>query len=81
ANEWDIDANPKLAARDIAGVSQRYHKTPGFSWCRSILKNPGWYLQLSEILKNEYPDAPVIVVDPYTFFGLLKLSFETAEKH
>ncbi len=80
-NEWDIDPNPKLAARDIAGVSQRYHKTPGFSWCRSILKNPGWYLQLSEILKNEYPDAPVIVVDPYTFFGLLKLSFETAEKH
>ena len=80
-NEWDIDANPKLAARDIAGVSQKYRDTAGFSWCRSILKNPGWYLQLSEILKNDYPDAPVIVVDPYTFFGLLKLSFETAEKH
>ncbi len=71
-NEWDLNHDPVLAARDIAGVAGRYLDKPGFAWCRSILKPPSWYLEVSEALKKNHPDAAVTVVDPYTFFGLIR---------
>jgi len=71
-NEWDLNSDPVLAARDIAYVSERYHDKPGFIWCRSILKSPKWYQDVSDALHKNHPEAPVFVVDPYTFFGIIK---------
>ena len=71
-NEWDLNENPEIAARDIANIASNYQDKPGFVWCRSILKSPSWYAKVSEILKNTYPESPVTVVDPYTFFGLIR---------
>lgn len=71
-NEWDLNEDPVIAARDIAWVAGRYPDKPGFAWCRSILKSPSWYLEVSEALKKNHPDAAVTVVDPYTFFGLIR---------
>lgn len=70
--EWDLNNDPAVAARDIAGIANHYHEAAGFSWCRSVLRKPEWYWQISEILKKDYPDSPVTVVDPYTFFGLIR---------
>ena len=57
------------AGGDSGGVDQR----PIFQWRRSILKSPDWYARLSALLREKYPNARVEVVDPYTFFGLIKL--------
>ena len=46
---------------------------PAFLWARSILRAPRWYADLSDVLQAKCEDAGVTVVDPYTFFGLIKL--------
>jgi hypothetical protein len=47
-------------------------KGPCFLWARTILQTPRWHADVSRILREQHPDAPVVVVDPYTFFGLIK---------
>lgn len=65
----NVEEAAALIAREAAGSDQR----PVFQWRRSILKSPAWYAELSRLLREKYPAARVEVVDPYTFFGLIKL--------
>lgn len=53
-------------------------RAPGFFWARSILKSPSWYAEVSRRLSEEYGDVPLEVVDPYTFFGLIRRDQEQA---
>ena len=48
---------------------------PRFLWARTILKSPTWHAEVSRVLRKEHPNAPVVVVDPYTFFGLIQLDY------
>jgi len=72
--ERDLPDAPEAAAEVIARAAAEVKTEPQFLWVRSILKTPGWYARVSRILREKHPDAPVAVVDPYTFFGMIKLS-------
>ncbi len=74
--ERDLPDDPAQAAARIAQAAQARNGRPGFLWARSILKAPRWYADLSRRLAEKYPDGEVVVVDPYTFFGLVKLQCE-----
>lgn len=67
----DVEKAAERIARDARVGSSR--PKPVFQWRRSILKPPSWYARLSQILREKHPDAGIEVVDPYTFFGLVKL--------
>jgi hypothetical protein len=45
---------------------------PCFLWARTILKSPSWHAEVSHVLREKHSAAPVVVVDPYTFFGLIE---------
>ncbi len=53
---------------------------PRFLWARTILKSPTWHAEVSRVLRKEHPNAPVVVVDPYTFFGLIKEQVKAERK-
>ena len=36
------------------------------------MRTPRWHAEVSRILREKHPKARVAVVDPYTFFGLIK---------
>jgi hypothetical protein len=63
-----VDQAADAIARDAAKGSE-----PVFLWKRSVLRRPSWYSALSKTLKAKYPQLAIEVVDPYTFFGLIKL--------
>lgn len=69
--ERDLPDSAAAAARMIAARAGEVKGVPQFLWARSILKPPAWYAEVSRVLREEYPSAPVVVVDPYTFFGLI----------
>jgi hypothetical protein len=71
--ERDLPDEVPKAAAVIGEAAGQQKGAPGFLWARSILKSPGWYAQLSEGLRKAYPDLEIEVVDPYTFFGLIRL--------
>jgi hypothetical protein len=72
--ERDLPDDAAAAATVIATEAQkRPADQPGFLWARSILKSPAWYAEVSRLLAEKYPDTRVEVVDPYTFFGLIKV--------
>ena len=64
----DVEAAANAIARDAAKGDD-----PVFLWKRSILRRPSWYSALSKALKARYPQLAIEVVDPYTFFGLIKV--------
>lgn len=70
--ERDLPDDVEKAAEQIARDAQGSDARPVFQWRRSVLKPPSWYARLSELLQEKYPAARVEVVDPYTFFGLIK---------
>jgi hypothetical protein len=70
--ERDLPDKVEKAAAAIARDAAGSDAGPVFQWRRSILKPPSWYARLSEILEEQYPEARVVVVDPYTFFGLIR---------
>jgi hypothetical protein len=74
--ETDLPDDVLAAARLVANRSMARGDGPGFLWARSILKPPAWYAQLTERLREDFSDAGVEVVDPYTFFGLVRLHLE-----
>jgi hypothetical protein len=70
--EWDM---PDAAAATAAYMAQQAAAAtngPRFLWARTILKSPAWHAEVSRCLHEKYPRAPVVVVDPYTFFGLIR---------
>ncbi len=71
--ERDLPNDIAQAAAQIAHDAAGSDHEPIFQWRRSILKSPGWYADLSQELRDKHAEARVEVVDPYTFFGLLKL--------
>ncbi len=71
--ERDLPDRLEKAAAVLAEAAQQRGGKAGFFWARSILKSPRWYAELSQRLAEKYPDAGVVVVDPYTFFGLVGL--------
>ena len=77
--EQDLPDDAKSAADAIAKAARRSRAGPGFMWARSILRPPAWYANVSEILQSQHPELQIQVVDPYTFFGLIKAHFHTAE--
>ena len=74
--ERDLPDEVEKAAALIAGAAAKSTNAPAFFWARSILKRPSWYAKLSELLAQKYPEARVETVDPYTFFGLVRLNSE-----
>jgi hypothetical protein len=73
--ERDLPEQAERAAALIADAARHRGDHPGFFWARSILRPPKWYADLSRQLAEKHPDANVEVVDPYTFFGLIRLEF------
>ncbi|MBP9900306.1 MAG: hypothetical protein KBH45_02515, partial [Verrucomicrobia bacterium] len=71
--ERDLPDSAEAAAAVIAKLADNVKADARFLWARSILKPPSWYAKVGEILREKHPQAPVIVVDPYTFFGLIQL--------
>ena len=72
--ERDLPDDASAAAGVIvAEANKRVANQPGFLWARSILKSPAWYAEVSRLLAEKYPHTGVEVVDPYTFFGLIKV--------
>ncbi len=72
APERDLPDSVEEAAAVIARDAGTGRTTPQFLWLRSILKSPDWYARLSDLLREKHSAAKVVVVDPYTFFGLIK---------
>lgn len=78
--EKDLPGSVDQAADQIARIARRHPNRPSFLWARSILRTPTWYASLSERLRKGHPEARVTVVDPYTFFGLIRLYLAGSEK-
>lgn len=76
--ERDLPDSSEAAAAIIADRARAAKERPVFFWARSILKSPSWYAQVSRILEERHPEARVAVVDPYTFFGLIREHLTTA---
>lgn len=72
--ERDLPAAPAEAAAFIVEHAGHLKSAAGFLWARSILKSPAWYAQVAQIIQEKHPEAPVVFVDPYTFFGLIRLN-------
>jgi hypothetical protein len=72
--EKDLPDGVEAAAAFIAAQAARGQGRPAFLWARSILKPPRWYADLSRTLRERHPTVPFEVVDPYTFFGLVRLT-------
>jgi hypothetical protein len=70
--ERDLPGDAGKAAAIIADVAKQGAGQPGFLWARTILKSPRWHLDVSRHLTETHPEVEVVVVDPYTFFGLIK---------
>ncbi len=77
--EIDLDGTPEQAAADIARRARGVNEGPVFQWRRSILKSPTWYAEVADALATSQPEARAVVVDPYTFFGLIKYHLEHKE--
>lgn len=75
--ERDLPDGAEDAAAVIANAARRSVGKPGFLWARSILKSPGWYAEVSRVLREKYSELPIDVVDPYSFFGLIARSYAT----
>ncbi|MBK9138452.1 MAG: hypothetical protein IPM17_06765 [Verrucomicrobia bacterium] len=73
--ERDLPDSVGAAASVIAERARESNGRPGFLWARSILKSPTWYADVSERLRQDHPDLPIEIVDPYTFFGLIALEY------
>jgi hypothetical protein len=70
--EWDMPKTAERTAAYMAKQAEAAANGPCFLWARTILRTPTWHAEVSRILREQHPQARVAVVDPYTFFGLIK---------
>lgn len=70
--EWDMPDSAEATAAYLASQSAAATNGPGFLWARTILKSPSWHAEVSRFLREQHPQSPVVAVDPYTFFGLIR---------
>lgn len=69
---------PQTAGEAVRFIAEDAMRNPGktkFLWARATIKSPGWYAEISRLLRHQFPDAAVEIVDPYTFFGLIRLAY------
>jgi hypothetical protein len=76
--EKDLPDAAEAAARFIAEQAKATDGKTGFLWARSILKPPQWYADVSHLLREKHGGLAIEVVDPYTFFGLIRLRLTSA---
>jgi hypothetical protein len=74
--ERDLPDSAEQAATVIAKLAADVEGDARFLWARSILKPPSWYAQVAQLLREKHSEAPVEFVDPYTFFGLIRLQHD-----
>jgi hypothetical protein len=74
--ETDLPDDVAAAAALIVQRAGARGEDVGFLWARSILKPPSWYAELSRQLEEDHAEVEIEVVDPYTFFGLVRLHLE-----
>lgn len=77
--EQDLPATAEEAAREIARMAAMHTGRPAFLWARATLKSPRWYADVSRALRQHFPHAPVEIVGPYTFFGLIQAAMNSDE--
>jgi hypothetical protein len=70
--ERDLPDDVGKALEVILEHDCRRQDKPAFLWARSILKPRSWYEELSNRLSEKGLNSRVAVVDPYTFFGLIR---------
>lgn len=71
--ERDLPDGVDAAVRVVVESARaRTPGQPGFLWARSILKSPRWYAEVSRRLREDHPDLPIDVVDPFSFFALIR---------
>jgi hypothetical protein len=70
--EWDMPDSAEKTAAFMAKQAGAATNGPRFLWARTILKSPSWHADVSRVMRERHPKAPVEVVDPYTFFGLIE---------
>jgi GxGYxYP putative glycoside hydrolase C-terminal domain/GxGYxY sequence motif in domain of unknown function N-terminal len=75
--EHDLPGDADEAARMIADFAAKHPGRASFLWARVTLKSPQWYADVSRALRQKFPDAPVEIVDPYTFFGLIRKAMKS----
>jgi hypothetical protein len=78
--EWDMPDSAEGTAAYMAQQAAATANGPRFLWARTILKTPSWHAEVSRLLREKHPEAPVVVVDPYTFFGLIREQAGKAQK-
>lgn len=76
--ERDLPDDVSQAADAVAKRARQHPNQPSFLWARSILRSPRWYAELSDKIHERLPQGEVVVVDPYTFFGLIRLRAQEA---
>ena len=75
----DLVGSPQEAAPAVAA---QFGDSPyDFLVFRTILHHPGWHRELWDLLRQQHPDDNVQVVDPYTFFYLLKRYVQRRDEH
>ena len=62
------------AAREIADIAKGHAGRTHFLWARATLKSPQWYADIAKVMRTHYPEIAIEFVDPYTFFGLIRLA-------
>ncbi len=72
--EQDLPQVAEEAARDIASYEMRSRGKVNFLLTRATLQSPAWYAEISRHLRNQYPETSIEIVDPYTFFSLIRLA-------
>lgn len=78
--EIDLPDQIDRAAEIIRRFAAQHRRKPSFFWARSILKDPGWYAQLTEGFKRQETEEAIETVDPYTFFQLIRIYSEKAPR-
>ena len=74
--ETDLPDSAEAAVEVIRNQVASLNGRPGFLWARTILRPPKYHADISEILAKKYPELDVEVVDPYTFFALIKRNLQ-----
>jgi hypothetical protein len=70
--EYDMPGSAEGTAAYLSRRAAASANGPCFLWARTILKPPSWHAEVSRVLREKYSYARVAIVDPYTFFGLIK---------
>jgi hypothetical protein len=75
----DVGGVPEEAAKRLAPqIDGRRH---AFLTLRTVLVDPGWHKRFWDALREARPKENIQVVDPYTFFFLVKRYVERREAH